>query len=348
MPDRSTKSPSARPSRLAEVAELAAVSPATVSRVFNAPHLVGAETLKRVTEVAERLNYAPDGVAASLRRHRSLVVGAVMPSLRHAYFASTVEGLQSELAGSGYTLLLGVSQFDDQAELGAVRSMIRQGVDGLVIVGRRHDPALLPLIADSGKPYVLTWSYDAELPSVGVDHRKAMQAAVDHLLDLGHRDFAALMAFPSIDREQERIAGITDALSRRGLSFTPDRLIDAGGSSLQNGRNAFRSARARYPSATAIVCTNDLLAAGVLMECSAGGIAVPRDLSVVGYGDLDVAAALNPPMTTVRVPSEEMGRIAARSLVSRLNGKDDLLHIEIATELVVRSSSGPAPLPQQR
>lgn len=332
-----------RPSRLAEVARLALVSPATVSRAFNTPELLNAVTLKRVNEAAEQLSYIPDGLARSLRRNRSMVIGAVMPSLRHAYFASTVEGLQSEIAKRGYTLLLAVSDFNDQTELDAVRSMIRQGVDGFVLVGRQHDPGLLSLLRERAKPFVITWSYDSVLASVGFDHRKAIQPAVNHLLDLGHRDVVAVMAFLTVsDRERERLGGIEDAFALRGQSFGPDRIIYAGGSGLQDGRNAFRSARARFPGATAVICANDLLAAGALMECAATGLAAPGDISVIGYGDLDIAAAMTPSITTIKTPAEDMGRKAAILLLTKLSGGEGLEHIELATELVVRGSTGPA------
>ena len=149
-----SSTPQLQPSRLAEVAKLAAVSHATVSRAFNTPQLLSPRTLKRVTRAADELNYLPDGLARSLRSKRSMVIGAIMPSLRHAYFATTVEGLQSEIARNGYTLLLGIAGFDMRAELESVRSMIRQGVDGFILVGRQHDPALLPLLEDRGKPFV--------------------------------------------------------------------------------------------------------------------------------------------------------------------------------------------------
>jgi LacI family transcriptional regulator len=334
--------PQTGPSRLAEVARLASVSPATVSRAFNAPKLLNAATLKRVNEAAEQLSYIPDGLARSLRRNRSMVIGAVMPSLRHAYFATTVEGLQSEIAKRGYTLLLAVSDFNNQTELAAVRSMIRQGVDGFVLVGRQHDPVLLALLRERAKPFVITWSYDSVLASVGFDHRKAIQPAINHLLDLGHRDVVAVMAFLTVsDRERERLGGIEDAFALRGQSFGADRVIYAGGSGLQDGRNAFRSARARYPRATAVICANDLLAAGALMECAATGLAAPGDISVIGYGDLDIAAAMTPSITTIKTPAEDMGRKAAILLLTKLSGGEGLEHIELATELVVRGSTGP-------
>ncbi|MDB5654740.1 MAG: hypothetical protein JWQ94_2353 [Tardiphaga sp.] len=330
-------------SRLAEVARLAAVSPATVSRAFNAPNLLNAKTLRRVTEAAKTLNYIPNGLARSLRCNRSMVIGAVMPALRHAYFASTVEGLQSEIARRGYTLLLAISQFNEATELAAVRSMIRQGVDGFVLVGMQHDLALLPLLRDLDKPFIITWSYDETIASVGFDHRKAIQPVVNHLLDLGHRDIVTTMAFLNVsDRERERLAGIEDAFARRGLPFSSERVIYASGSGLQDGRNAFRTAQTRFPDATAVICANDLLAAGTMMECAARGLSVPRDISVVGYGDLDIAAAMNPPITTVRTPADEMGRLAASMLLTKIAGQDGLDRVELTTELIVRGSTGPA------
>lgn len=329
-------------SRLAEVARLASVSPATVSRAFNTPALLNVATLRRVTDAAKQLNYIPDGLARSLRRNRSMVIGAIMPALRHAYFASTVEGLQSEIAKRGYSLILAVSDFYEETELAAVRSMIRQGVDGFVLVGMQHDPALLPLLRDLGKPFIITWSYDEAVASVGFDHCKAIQPAVNHLLDLGHRDIVTTMAFLNVsDRERERLAGIKNAFTRRGLQFPAERVVYAGGSGLQDGRNAFRTAQARFPNATAVICANDLLAAGTMMECAARGLSVPRDVSVVGYGDLDIAAAMNPAITTIRTPADEMGRLAANCLLAKLAGQDGLDHIELATELIVRGSTGP-------
>lgn len=335
--------PTAEVATLADVAALARVSPATASRAFNQPELLNPETRERVRAAAVELRYLPDGLARSLRSNRSKVIGAVMPALRHAYFASTVEGLQLAIAKQGYTLVLATSEFDPQTELSAIASMIRQGIDGVVLVGTQHDPELFALLRARGKPFVITWSYDARLPSVGFDHRHAMTPLVSHLLDLGHRDVVAIMAFLEVsDRERDRLAGIEDAFRQRGLDFAPDRVFRARGSGLQDGRNAFRAARERFPESTAVICANDLLAAGVLMECAALGLRVPADLSVTGYGDLDIAAAMTPAITTVRTPSAEMGRIAADCLLAKLAGQDTVDHIELETVLIVRASTGPA------
>lgn len=333
--------PQPAPSRLVEVAHLARVSPATVSRAFNAPHLLRASTLERVNAAAARLRYVPDGLARSLRRNRSMVIGAVVPSFRHAYFAAMVEGLQRAAAKQGYAVLLGTSDFDEGKELASVEAMVRQGVDGIILVGRQHDIGLLAFLRDQSKPFILTWSYDPDLPSVGVDHRRAMQPAVAHLLDLGHRDMVAILAFLAVsDRERARLDGIADAFAARGLAFAPERVIASEGSSLQQGRDAFRRARRRFPRATAAICANDLLAAGVLAECRAQGLDVPGEISVLGYGGLDVGAASWPAIATVQIPSEEMGRQAAECLLARLAGAPIPDRIELATEFLPRASTG--------
>lgn len=328
---------------LMAVADLAGVSSATVSRAFNAPHLLKPATLQRVNAAAERLKYFPDGLARSLRSNRSKVIGAVMPSLRHAYFATTVEGLQVAISKEGYTLLLATSDFDLQKELTAVRSMVRQGVDGIVLVGRQHHLELLPMLEERKKPFMITWSYDQALPSVGFDHQRAGQVVANHILDLGHRDIVVIMAFLTVsDRERDRLAGIEQALAARGVALSGDRVVYASGSGLQDGRNALRAALSKHRSATAVICANDLLASGALLECSARGLRVPQDISITGYGDLEIAAAMNPPLTTLRTRAEDMGRIAAQCLLARLADQNVADHIELATELIVRESTGPA------
>ncbi len=339
--------PGRRPARVAtvlEVATRAGVSPATVSRAFNAPHQLNQDTLRRVTEAAQALRYQPNGVARSLRRNRSMAIGAVIPSFRHAYFSSTVEGLQSGCRAAGYSLLIATSDYDGKKELDAVHAMIRQGVDGLVLVGLQRDPELQALLEESAIPYIVTWSYDPQIPSIGFDHRKAMELATRHLLDLRHTQIAVVMAFLQVsDRERDRLAGVEAALAARGIALPPERVVFAGGSGLQDGRNALRAVLQQHPDTTAVICANDLLAAGAIMECRARGIAVPERLSITGYSDLELAAAMEPGITTVRTPSEKLGLMAAEWLARKLAGETVIEHRELETELIIRGSTGPAP-----
>ncbi len=322
---------------------MAGVSAATVSRAFNTPQQLNSETLKRVTEAAQSLRYQPNGVARSLRRNRSMAIGAVIPSFRHAYFGSTVEGLQSGCRAAGYSLLIATSDYDEKKELDAVHAMVRQGVDGLVLVGLQRDPELQALLDESGIPYIVTWSYDEKLPSIGFNHGKAMELVTRHLLDLRHTRIAVLMAFLRVsDRERDRLAGIETALRARGMNLPPDRIFFAGGSGLQDGRNAMRAVLQQHPRTTAVICANDLLAAGAIMECRARGVVVPEQLSITGYSDLEFASAMEPGITTVRTPSERLGLLAAEWLVRKLAGDAVIERCELETELIIRGSTGPA------
>jgi LacI family transcriptional regulator len=175
------------PPSVADVARLAGVSPATVSRAFNTPALLGAQTLERVQRAAQQLGYQPYGLARSLRKRRSMVLGIVMPSLRYAYYAGTLELLQSLLAAEGYTLLLSTANHDPQAELAGVRALMAQGVDGVILFGRPLHDESAPLLARRGVPHLRCWSALPGEPSVAFDHGAAMAAVVDHLVALGHR-----------------------------------------------------------------------------------------------------------------------------------------------------------------
>ncbi|AMM26362.1 LacI family DNA-binding transcriptional regulator [Variovorax sp. PAMC 28711] len=345
-PAPTTRNASRRPAAVAsvqEVARQAGVSPATVSRAFNSPHQLNQDTLKRVTAAAQALRYQPNGVARSLRRSRSMAIGAVIPSFRHGYFGSMVEGLQVGCRNAGYSLLIATSDYDEKKELDAVHAMVRQGVDGLVLVGVQRDPELAVLLEQSGLPCIVTWSYSPDVACIGFDHQKAMDNATRHLLDLRHERFAVIMAFLRVsDRERDRLAGIEGALAARGLPLPADRIVFAGGSGLQDGRNAMRAVLQQHPDTTAVICANDLLAAGALMECRTQGIAVPERMSITGYSDLEVAAAMDPGITTVSTPSEKLGLLAAEWLARKLAGETVMERCELETQLIIRGSTGPA------
>jgi LacI family transcriptional regulator len=151
------------------------------------------------------------------------------------------------------------------------------------------------------------------------------------------------MAFLRVsDRERDRLAGIEKALAAKGMKLAQDRVFFAGGSGLQDGRNAMRAVLQQHPQTTAVICANDLLAAGAIMECRAKGIAVPQQMSITGYSDLEFASAMEPGITTVRTPSERLGLMAAQWLVRKLAGEEVFERCELETELIIRGSTGPA------
>lgn len=341
-----THAPPAHPAppSVADVARLAGVSPATVSRAFNAPALLGAPTLERVQRAAQQLGYQPYGLARSLRRRRSMVVGIVMPSLRYAYYAGTLERLQGLLAGAGYTVLLISANHDPQTELDGVRALMAQGVDGVVLFGRALHDDSAPLLALRGVPHLRCWSAPDGEPSVAFDHGAALADVVEHLVALGHRRFALVVPFVALgDRQRDRLTAVREALARHGLALPATAVVDDGGLDAPAGRDAVRTLCARGVRATAIVCSNDLIAAGAIVECQALGLDVPGDVSVTGYNDSSLARAFEPAITSVETPVDLHASEVARVLLGALRERAPIPSLRLPTQLHRRASSGPAP-----
>ena len=335
--------PASRPT-VVDVAALAGVSLATVSRAFNTPDRVESGTLARVRAAAAKLAYQPYGLARSLRRRRSMVVGVLIPSLSNTYFAGTVDLLQALLARQGYTTLLACSNYDPDTERDALRAMVAQGVDAVVAVGRAVGAAGPQVLEGAGVPHLRCWSSAPDEPSIGFDHGAAMAGVASHLLAQGHRRFARVAPFQRLrDATRERLTAVREALAEAGVALPAAAVVDDGGLGIASGRVAWRVLRERGIPATAVLCSNDNLAAGVILECQDSGLQVPRDLSVSGYNDLEIAAAFRPPITTVRTPVDRHAASVAEALLAMLQHGAPAPQLRLQTELVLRASTGPAP-----
>jgi LacI family transcriptional regulator len=190
---------------------------------------------------------------------------------------------------------------------------------------------------------VLTWALDAsgKHPCVGFDNRAAAIRVTRYLLELGHREFAMISGVTEgNERAGERRAGVGEALAAAGLALAPERVVEKP-YTLQAGREGLREVLRAAPRATAVVCGNDVLALGALAECQAAGFAVPREVSVTGFDDLEVAALVTPGLTTVHFPTAELGAHAARHLLARLAGREAAARTELPVELIVRGSTAP-------
>jgi LacI family transcriptional regulator len=328
--------------KLTDVARLAKVSLATASRALNQPSIVRPAIRERVERAVEKLAYAPDRMAKALSSGKSGIVGAVVPTIGNAIFADGVEALQDRLSERGYTLLLSNSQYDPEKELRQIKALLEHGVDGLVLVGDSFAPDALPLIRRRGIPFVTTYVCASRhgIPAIGIDNRRATEETTRYLLELGHRKFAVIAntALPN-DRSQARLEGMLAALAQRGMGLAPDRIVEVTQPTIANGRRAFASLIAADPGLTAILCTTDALAVGALAEARRRGIRVPRDISVVGFDDIEIAAEVEPSLTTVNVPAAEISRIAADHLISAIEGNSIPMMTRVDALLVVREST---------
>ncbi|MBY0267408.1 MAG: substrate-binding domain-containing protein [Burkholderiales bacterium] len=331
------KSP--RAARLADVARLAKVSTATVSRALTLPHKVKTRTLERVQQAASSLGYVAHGAARALASRRTQTIAAVVPTLDNAIFANTIHALQRRLDEAGYVLLLASHEFDADIEARVTRKLIERGVDGLVLLGTTHHPEIYRMLEAHALPYVLTWAWDerGNHPCVGFDNHAAAQRITEHLLDLGHRRFAMVSGITAQnERAQERLAGVRAALAARGLEL--QRVVEKPYTHT-GGREGLRAVFAGAEPPTAVICGNDVLAIGAIAECHARGLKVPEDVSITGFDDMELAGMMKPALTTMRFPTAELGAYAANHLLMRLEGKVVDLRCKLPTELVVRDST---------
>jgi LacI family transcriptional regulator len=339
------RAPDAAGSRvgLRDVAQVAGVSTATVSRFINNPELVSPELRTRIASVVRHLKWIPDGRARALATRRTGTIGAVFPTLSHGDFARAIEALQQELNGLGYTLLLACSEYRPEQEYQQVRKLVERGVDALILVGEAHDPALTEFLGHCGVPYVNTFVYNPQSHGtcIGPDNHNALFRLTSYLADLGHRRFGVIaQSAEHNDRAQARLQGIRDALAERSIAVQPSHFV-VGLWGIAEAREHFRRIFGRKPWPTVLICGNAYLAVGAMLEAAAQGIKVPEQLSIVGYDDIEIMCELPIPVTTVRVSSDEVGRRAARLLAARLENRPEDIEFECTAEIVVRASSGP-------
>lgn len=318
-----------RPATLADVARLAGVHPATVSRVLSRPELVAPATRALVEQAVRELDFVPNRLARGLARGRSGAIGILVPDVANPYFAAIVQAAQNEAARHDLVVVLADTRHDAAEEERAVTAL-RAHVDGLVIcspVQLRHHTGSLPLVYLNRRT--------PGVSSVTVDQGRIVELALRHLRELGHRSVAVLNGpdtYWSSARRAEALAAV--GRSRHGLR--PTVIADqeptfAGG---------WKAAPAVFDAGvTAVVAFNDLMALGVMAAASAVGLAVPEALSVVGSDDVDAASMSWPPLTTVAGPLPELGRAAVTTLLAEAGGRARRSHMVLEPALVVRSST---------
>ncbi|MCZ7447271.1 LacI family DNA-binding transcriptional regulator [Agrobacterium rhizogenes] len=328
---------------LEEVASLANVSIASVSRVLNGKTTVADDIRQRVEEACAKLGYLPNGAARALSTQRTKAIGAVVPSIENGGFARVIAALQERLRIAGYNLILAGSGYEQRLEYEAAAALLSQGVDGLVLVGSQHDERLMPLLERRGIIFVETWILGNERPCVGFDNALAARRVVKYLLDLGHVKISVITGRTSFnDRAAARVRGVEDELKANDLKLHSHLVVDQP-YRIQDGRIATRSLLETDNPPSAIVCGNDQLAFGAIIESKFRGLSIPRDISITGFNDADYAPHLDPPLTTINVPSEEMGTRAAEYLIKKLNGEIAMAAWEVDVNLVVRGSTGAPP-----
>jgi DNA-binding LacI/PurR family transcriptional regulator len=339
---------------LRDVAGAAGVSMGTASNAFNRPELLSEAMRERVLGEASRLGYAgPDPVARRLRTGRAGALGLIFTDrLAYAFEDQAavifVGGVARALEESGSGLLLIPTAESPEEGARVVRGA---AVDGFIVFSSRgDDPRVLAALDRRLPTVVVDEPHEPPAPWVGIDDRAAARAAAAHLVELGHRR-VAVVAFGvdapdseplSWDLTGARLEGYREAL---GAAWDAGLLVAAPGTRPQTARPLLAGLLAADDPPTAVLAMSDALAAELMLEAAARGIDVPGQLSVVGFDDVPLAALADPPLTTVRQPNDEKGRVAARTLLDAVeaDAPADPTRTLLPTELVVRESTAPPP-----
>lgn len=332
--------PTGKAPTLADVAKVAGVSPITVSRTLNQPEIVRAELREKVFRAVQLTGYVP-AMLTGAAEQRSRLISLLVPTVANSIFADTVQTLIDTLTEAGHETLIGLTNYSAEREEQLLDTILRRRPDGIVLTGTLHTEASRTRLSRSGIPIVETWDL-APRPLdmlVGFSHEAVGVATARYLTGKGYRRFAVV----TLDdpRGHRRCDSLVAELASQGITdvpcivLPPPATADLGREGLQR-----LLAAGEYPQV--LVCSSDTLAHGVLVEASERGIRVPDDLAVMGFGDLNIAAHLQPSLSTVRINGAEIGLQAARALLQRLEHPDEKpmkVRIDTGFSIVERQSA---------
>jgi DNA-binding LacI/PurR family transcriptional regulator len=327
---------------LAEIAQVADVSVSTVSRALsNGDYPLREETRQRILKLAEEMGYKPNLVARSLQSNRSHLVGVIVDRMQSPFSATTVQGIQDGLRHAGYSISIAYSNRDLNLAIEAIKSFLSRQVDGIIVLNSWLHTYNDQILSLQDRPFVfVNRLFDKCIQNcVGPGDRYGAQLATRHLVDLGHRRIGYINGMHDWIEAQNRLSGYQDVLMEHGLPVD-ENLIKQGNWGEDSGYRAAEELMTLQERPTAIFAANDVMALGAMYAIQDTGLRVPADVAIVGYDDRDFAAWIRPALTTVRMPSFEMGQAAARLLLEQFAGAELEDATQISGELIIRQSCG--------
>jgi LacI family transcriptional regulator, galactose operon repressor len=337
--------PSGKRMTIREIADLAGVSIATVSRVLNGRDDVADETRDAVRRVIREHGYTANRNARGLSAGRTGMVGVLVPLVFPAYFAEILAGAAEALYEQEMRVVLSPTQHEHAREVSLLDRLMHGGTtDGALIVLPGESSEELERALDAGYPFVVVdplLPLDERIPSVSAAHMSGADQAMRHLLSLGHRRIGAITGPPGWVATEDRRRGYRAALAAAGIPFDPALEVEAD-FEITDGEEAAHALLGIRNPPTAVFAFNDNIAIGTMRSARERGLSVPEELSIVGFDDVEHASIVTPSLTTVRQPLAEMGRTAVSLLVRLLEHQSvETLSIQLATRLVVRESTAP-------
>ncbi|WP_349428782.1 LacI family DNA-binding transcriptional regulator [Microbacterium sp. LWS13-1.2] len=336
-----------RRATIADVAELAGVHPGTASRALNpgTRALVNADTVERIVRSAQQLGYVPNALARGLRTNSSMTVGVVIPDITNPLFPPIVRGIEAELQPRGYSTLIANTDGFEAGERGALDSLLDRRVDGLIVASGLREQSPIADLYQAGVKVVLL-NRDAgpvPYPLVTGNDASGITAAVEALHELGHRNLLHVAGPMNISTSSARAAAFETAV--RSLDGVEGSIVVAEALSIEAGRTAMLSVLSSGERrVTGVVASTDVIAVGILRAMRQMGVDCPRDISVIGFNDVQFAEDFCPPLSTVRVPAAAMGARAARLLLDWLSGTPQTPEtVTLPVTLMMRGSTAPSP-----
>ena len=347
MARRSTRKASGKLPDIRAVAALAKVSIATVSRTINSSPLVSERLNQRVWQAIRQLNYLPNTHARTLVSGRSRIFGIIVENITNPFFPDLIQSFESIAVANGYEILVSSTNSDPAVLAACARRMLERKVDGVAVMTFGEEEPVLDQLVHRGIPIVLAEFKldDPKASTILLDYSTGIHAAVRHLAELGHRDIAFLAGPHSLHSAITRENDFRSAMQSTGLPLQNKWIIECD-HTLKGGVTGFEQLQGFDARPTAIVCSNDMTAIGVLRAAYMAGLRVPHDLSVIGLDDIDFAEYTLPPLTTIRLSRAELARAAFEALRMQVQDpRNPKLQREflVSTSLVVRDSTAAPP-----
>ncbi|MCK4392686.1 LacI family DNA-binding transcriptional regulator [Candidatus Bipolaricaulota bacterium] len=323
-----------------DVAKATGFSINTVSRALSHKPDVSEETREAIVEAATKMDYRPNKLARSLRSNKTYTIGVIVADIANPYFGALVKGVEKEARKRHYSVILLNTDEDYERETEAIQVVLEEHVDGIIISPTQKEKETITNLLQLGIPFVLFGRRFSDLATnyVVTDDVHGGFLATEHLILLGHRQIAMINGPLHISSAKERFQGYREALERYGLKQDQP-LVTAGAVTMEDGYEVAKSLLNQNPRPTAIFAFSDFVSFGVMKAIREAGLKVPEDISVVGYDDNQFASCSEIPLTTVRVPKEELGISAAKVLKEQLADNQPIKQVELPVDLIVRQST---------
>lgn len=322
------------------VARRAHVSTATVSRTINRLPTVSPKLAKRVWEAIRELNYLPNTQARALVSGRSRILGLIVSEITNPFFPELIQGFEDFAVENGYEILIGSTNYEPERMQRCIRRMMERNADGVAVMTFGIEQPLLDQLADRNVPLVFV-DVAPDRPGISilkVDYRHGIRQAVQHLAALGHRRIAFITGPLRLHSAQSRLTAFSKSLGECGIPVE-GKLVIEGDHTMEGGMAAAEKLRNQPALPTAIMCSNDMLAIGVLHRLSYSGVRVPDEVSIIGFDDIHMASMMIPPLTSIRMSRADLASAAVSALRGHLEGTP-MREYRIDTQLVVRESTG--------